>query len=193
MRCVLAVYLTYFWPGRWACLLPLSWDMPFYGFVAEIWGRTFSAWRWTSGFSTVYTGTVSLAICNVTAYIKAIHQAPFLSFGTQWLNDFANVGCFLEGVCGLPHSCASRSEQQVSHCDTCACLRCWNKLVSPLPLVASAFEKILQQIMVVQGLTPQNQATNETVLIRNKLLACCHVVVFVSLWKVNAGRERRRL
>ena len=23
---------------------------------------------------------------------------------------------------------------------------------------------------------------------RNKLLACCHVVVFVSLWKVNAGK-----
>ena len=52
-------------------------------------------------------------ICKVTAPIKAVHRAAFLSHGTQLLHDSANVGFFIAGVCGLPRF--SRSEQQVSH------------------------------------------------------------------------------
>ena len=94
--------LTHFWPGRRACLL-LAWDiMPRCGFVAQTWGWIFSACGWTTGFSAVYAGTISLAICNMTASVKAVHRDPFLSYRTQWLNDSTNPGCFIAGVCGLP-------------------------------------------------------------------------------------------
>ena len=146
IRCVLAVCFTHFWPGRWACLLPLVWDRTRCCFVAQTCGRTFSAYGWTSSFSTAYTGTISLTVCNVTAPIKAVHRSAFLSYGTQLLHDSANVGCFIADVCGLPRF--SHSVQQVSHCDTCVCLRCWNKWVGPLPLVAKAFEQTLQRMVV---------------------------------------------
>ena len=100
----------------------------------------------------LYAGIMSLALCNVTASIKAVHWDPFFSYGTRWLNDRANVGCLLAGVCGLPWSCTSRSEQQVSHCDACVCLRCWNKWVGPLPLVA----KLSSGSWLVRGPMPQN-------------------------------------
>ena len=92
-------------------------------------------------------GTVSLVICNVTAPIKAVHQAFFFSYRTQWLNDSANVGCFIASVCGLPRS--SGSEQQVSHYDACVCLRCWNKWIGLLPLlVVVAFKQTLKRTVV---------------------------------------------
>ena len=143
-----AVFITHFWPGTGACLLPLAWDMPCCGFVARTWGQTFSACGWTSSFSTVYAGTISLAICNVTASFKAVHRDPFFSYGTQWLNDYADVGSFIADVCGLLRSCTSCSEQQVSHCDACVCLRGWNKFVGSLPLVTTAFKQTLQQAVV---------------------------------------------
>ena len=146
IRCVLAVCFTHFWPGRRACLLPLVWVSTRCGFVAQTRGQTFSACGWTSSFSSGYMGTISLTICNVTAPIKAVHRAAFLSYGTQLLHDSANVGWFIVGVCGAPRF--SRSEQQVSHCDTSICLRCWNKWVGPLPLVAKSFEQILQWTVV---------------------------------------------
>ena len=40
-------------------------------------------------------------------------------------------------------ACSSHSEQQVSCCDTCVCLRGWGKCVGPLPLVPTAFEQTL--------------------------------------------------
>ena len=92
MSCVLAVFLTATASSglSHSPLWPRSTNL----------GWTFSACGWTSG-STVYTGTVSLAMCKVTASVKAVHRGPFFSYETQWLNDSANVGCFLAGVCGL--------------------------------------------------------------------------------------------
>ena len=145
MRCVLAVCFTHFCPGRRACLLPLDLDiMPRCGFDTNL-GRTFSTCGWTSSFSTVYMSTISSVMCNVTASVKAVRRAPFLSYGAQWLNDSANVGWFIVGVYGLPCSCTSRSEKQVSQFDTCICLRGWNKWVGPLSLVGTAFKQTLQQ------------------------------------------------
>ena len=140
-----------------------------------------------------------LAICNVTASVTAVHRDPFFSYGTQWLNDSANVGCFIAGICRLPHSCASHSEQQVSYCDACFCLRCWNKCVGLLPL-----NKPCSGPWFVRGLTPQNQATNETVPFREQtLLAACSCVCFLvesqcggrarsPLWTMGAHGEWQR-
>ena len=119
----------------------------------------------------------------MTASVKAVQRDPFLSYGTQWLNDSANVGRFIVGVCGSPRPCASCSEQ-VSHSDTGVCLRCWNKWVGLLPLVATAFKQTLQRTMVWRYRT---KLLTRKSLFGNKLFACCHVVVFVSLWKVFAG------
>ena len=126
MRCVLAVYFTHFWPGRWVSYLWLETSCPVVALQQKPGIEKFSACGWTSGFSTVYTGTISLTIRNMAAS-ASVHRYPFLSYGKQWLNDPANVGCFIAGVHGLPRSCTSCSEQQVSHCDTCVCLRCWDK------------------------------------------------------------------
>ena len=146
--------LTHFCPGRRACLLPLVWDiMPSCGLI----DWRFLACGWTSGFSTVYTVMISIAICNLTTSVTAIHRDPFYSYGSQWLNDSTSIGCFLAGVWGLPRSCASRSGQ-LSHCDAGVCLKDWNKCVGPLSLVTTAFEH-----WFVRGPMPQNQATNETV------------------------------
>ena len=126
MRWVLVVFLTHLWPGtRAVCFL---WLQACCGFVAQTWGPKCSECGWWSSGSSVYTGSMSLTTCSVTASIAAAHRDPFSSYGTQWLNDCVNVCCFIAGVCGL-QVCTSRSEQQVSHCDTCVCLRGWNKCV----------------------------------------------------------------
>ena len=65
----------------------------------------------------------------MTASITTDNRDSFFSYGTQWLNDSANVTCFIAGVSGLPQS--SRSEQQVPHSATCVCLRgsmCWDTI-----------------------------------------------------------------
>ena len=122
---------------------------------------TFSACGWTSSLSTVYTGSTSLTICSVTASITA-----------------ANVGCLLVGVCGLQRSCAVVScSEQMSHCDTCVCLRWWNKCVGPLPLVATAFEQTLQWTVVCSrsDATKSNYWRDGAFLGTNSWLAsrCC--------------------
>ena len=48
-------------------------------------------------------------ICN------SCPRAAFFSYGTQWLNDSANVGCFIAAVCGL-QVWTSHSEQQWYMC-----------------------------------------------------------------------------
>ena len=117
--------------------------------------------KWTSGFYTGYGHSIFRGMQRDCIH-KSCPLGPFLLDGTQWLNDSASVGCFLVDVCGLPRSCSSHSEQQVSRCDTCLCLRWWNKLD--------------------RGLWKRRWC-----LLKNGLFACCQVVVFVSLWKVNAG------
>ena len=125
-------------------------------------------------------GTISWAICTVTASVKTVHRDPFFSYGTQWLNDSANVGCIRAGICGLLRS--SSSEQQVSHSDTCICLRCWNNCVCLL----SSCNSLWTNFGADRGLFDVWRQ-NTKLLTRHCLLACCHVVVFVSLWKVNTG------
>ncbi len=95
-------------------------------------------------FSTVYTDTISLAMWNTTASVMSFHEGPFFSYGILWENDFANVTCFLACVLGLPLSCATCSATHSSHLAACLCLRCWNKLVVLLLLVAADFRQTLQ-------------------------------------------------
>ena len=71
MRCVLAVYFTHF--GQEDEPVSYLWLEVSLRLRSTNLGRTFSVYGLTSGFSTVYTGTISLAICNVTASIKAVH------------------------------------------------------------------------------------------------------------------------
>ena len=157
--------------------------MPCCGVVAQTWGRTFSACGRTSGFYTVHIDIISLAIINVIASVKAIRRDPFFAYGTQWLNDSANVGCVIAGVCGLPLSYTSCSEQQVSHSKTC-CLRGWNKWVGQLPLIVTAFK---QTFLLFEVWRNKIKLVRRQCLFKKEFMAWCHVVVYVSLWKVNAG------
>ena len=130
MRCVLSVYFTCL--ASKTSLSPTSGLMhdPLRLCITNL-SRTFSTCWWTSGFSTVYTDIIYLAICNLTASVKAVHWDSFFSYGTQWLNDSAKLGCFFSW-----------------YSDTCVCLRCWNKWVGLLFFIATAFEQTLQWTVV---------------------------------------------
>lgn len=101
-------------------------------------------------------------------------------------NDSTNVTCFLAGVLGLPLSCETRSATHFCCLAACLCLRCWNKFVVLLPLVATDFRQTLHRTVVCSrsDLAEPNhfQTTEEMCLFGNELLTfintCCHVDIY---------------
>ena len=81
------------------------------------------------------------------------------------------VQFLLAGLCGLPRSSTSRSEQQVSHCDAPVCLRCWSEYVGPLSLVPTAFKQQDRGLFEVQRYRTEQLMRQYP--LRNELLACC--------------------
>ena len=100
---------------------------------------------------------------------------PFLLVQDTMINDSANVSCFIAGVCGLPQS--SHSEQ-VSHSDTCLCLRGSDKCVGPLSLVTTAFEQTVQRTVVCLRSTKPSYQRDSAVLGTNSWRAACCCVCF---------------
>ena len=128
-----------------------TWDVCFLwlkahcGFVAQTGGPKCSACGWTSS-STVYTGSMSLMICSVTASVTAVHRDAFFSYGTRWFNDSANARYFI-ALLWAAVVCTSHSEQQVSHYDAGVCLRGQNKFVLNHKLKLIDFTNLLPSLL----------------------------------------------
>ena len=157
MRCVLAVYFTHFWPGRWACLLPLAWDIPCCGFATQTRGPKISACGCFHCICRhhIFSDMQRDCICD------SCPPGPFLLIRNTMIN--------LAIVCGLLRSCTSPRTPSVPL--WCMCL--------------SEVDRALFKVWCYRTILLTRQC-----LFRNTLLACCHVVVFVPLWKLNVGGGR---
>ena len=98
--------------------------------------------------------------------LTAVHPDPFLSYGTQWWNVSANVGCFIAGVCGL--QCMSVHLIVNNRCPTVIQASVWDAEMCR----TTAFSC--------------NRLWTNFAADREGALSSLHVV-FDSLWKVEAG------
>ena len=65
----------------------------------------------------LYIRAISICDMQRDCIRKSCSPCLFLLIWDTMINDSANFVCFIAGVCGLPHSCVSCNEQQVSRCD----------------------------------------------------------------------------
>ena len=96
MLCVLAVFLTIFLARRTSLSASSGsrHHAPLWLHNTNLGSNIFSMWMNLWLFHCIYGHNIFNDMQR-DCIQKAVHQAPFFSYWTQWLNDSANVGCFI--------------------------------------------------------------------------------------------------